>query len=362
MKQTFRENLVRVVAVLGLIAVLLLGAWGIIQIAFYIPSLFGNAGSIFNRPAAETLTVQVASGVSADQPFPIAWKHTGGEGAYSFALSYACIDGLSLLAPVPTGTYQPVACNTPFNYVQSTSSMPLVALVQGTKPLSTTFTVTATQLSSGAITKTATATLSVNPSQNAAAATPAASTTVKKPAATTSTAPAKKTIVPTQTSGVYQGSGLTGNLYGNPDLTVRIIYAVPNYTTNRAAVQFVVENIGTNAAPYGWTFDALIPFNGGYPYNSGAQPKLYPGDKIVYTLGYQNDNSQYTNPVYQSGCLSYATAGCIGSGAGYGYTNYPYAQYNYNYAQQGHTVVVTIDQTNQVYESNESNNAASATY
>src|SRR3989338_348304 len=45
MQKNFKENLVRVVAVLGLIAVLLLGAWGIIQLAFFIPTLFIVAGN-----------------------------------------------------------------------------------------------------------------------------------------------------------------------------------------------------------------------------------------------------------------------------------------------------------------------------
>src|SRR3989338_5884177 len=45
MQKNFKENLVRVVAVLGLIAVLLLGAWGIIQLAFFIPTLFSGAGN-----------------------------------------------------------------------------------------------------------------------------------------------------------------------------------------------------------------------------------------------------------------------------------------------------------------------------
>ncbi|KKW32196.1 MAG: hypothetical protein UY78_C0048G0001, partial [Parcubacteria group bacterium GW2011_GWA1_53_13] len=46
MQKNFKENLVRVVAVLGLIAVLLLGAWGIIQLAFFIPTLFSGPGNV----------------------------------------------------------------------------------------------------------------------------------------------------------------------------------------------------------------------------------------------------------------------------------------------------------------------------
>jgi hypothetical protein len=49
-RATFRENALRVIAVLGLIAILLLGAWGIIQIAFALPTFFSGLGGNFARP------------------------------------------------------------------------------------------------------------------------------------------------------------------------------------------------------------------------------------------------------------------------------------------------------------------------
>ena len=55
---------------------------------------------------------------------------------------------------------------------------------------------------------------------------------------------------------------------------------------SRISLQFVITNIGTNAAPAGWTFNAILPYNPIYVYPSGGQQMLYPGDKIVYTLGY----------------------------------------------------------------------------
>ena len=54
MQKNFKENLVRVVAVLGLIAVLLLGAWGIIQLAFFIPTLFSGAGNTTTKTTTTT--------------------------------------------------------------------------------------------------------------------------------------------------------------------------------------------------------------------------------------------------------------------------------------------------------------------
>ena len=345
MEYNFRENFIRIAALLGLLAVLLLGAWGIIQLAFFIPSLFNTAGSTLSSAltstSAEELSVRVPPGtMTAEHIFPVSWAHTGGKGAYSYSVSYSCTDGLSLVAPLPNGSYQPVACNTPFNYIQATSSMPLVALVQSAQPLTTTISISATELSSGAISKTANTQLSVASTQ--------------KPAATI-VAPAVQKLAAAKSAPT---------LYGQADLTVRIVYAVPNYNTNRTTVEFVVENIGTNVAPYGWSVETSIPFNGSYPYNSGPQKKLNPGDNIRYTLSYQNSddkNYAYTNPVYPGACLSYIPSGCIGSGTGYGYTNYS----GYSYTGSVHerkTLVITVDPQNQIYENNKSNNTASASY
>src|SRR4051812_29240365 len=103
-KHTFKENVLRVVAVLGLLAILLLGAWGIIQLAFFISSLFNNAGASDNTPAQtvhETMTISAPATATPGTPITVNWGHQGGSGAYSYALSYSCVDGLSFKTLVP---------------------------------------------------------------------------------------------------------------------------------------------------------------------------------------------------------------------------------------------------------------------
>jgi len=75
------------------------------------------------------------------------------------------------------------------------------------------------------------------------------------------------------------------NLYGSADLRATILSAIP--ARGRMNVQFAVENIGTNIARAGWAFAANIPwYPQHYTYSSPAQRALYPGDKIVYFLGF----------------------------------------------------------------------------
>jgi hypothetical protein len=148
----------RTIAVLGLIAVLLLGAWGIIQLAVAIPTFFSNIGSgtsssLTNTSAKESITVSTAATITSGQTLQVSWTHAGADtnAQYSYAISYACETGLSLGAPVPTGSYQTVACNTPFNYVNAGAHMTVIPVVTGTASEPLVITVTATKLSTGAM-------------------------------------------------------------------------------------------------------------------------------------------------------------------------------------------------------------------
>jgi hypothetical protein len=57
----------------------------------------------------------------------------------------------------------------------------------------------------------------------------------------------------------------------------------------RPAVKFTVRNIGTNVAG-AWQFQASIPTQVGYQYQSTPQQALNPGDSIDYTLGFDQPN------------------------------------------------------------------------
>lgn len=75
------------------------------------------------------------------------------------------------------------------------------------------------------------------------------------------------------------------SLYGQADLRARIVSL--RESGDRMNATFIIENIGTNAAHYGWQFEAEFPWQDDtYSYSSTGQQPLYPGDHIVYTLGF----------------------------------------------------------------------------
>lgn len=131
------------------------------------------------------------------------------------------------------------------------------------------------------------------------------STTTATSTGSVSAAPApEKTIVPapgkTATS-TYQinGATTTPSLRGLPDFVVRI-NAVGYLATSsaesfvasttvpsgrRAAVSFTIENVGANISGP-WRFSASIPTQTNFLFISQAQQSLAPGDRIDYTLGF----------------------------------------------------------------------------
>lgn len=360
-KNSFRDNALRVIAIIGLIAVLLLGAWGIIQLAFYIPTLFsGSSGS-----AAETVTVSVNSPVTSGQNLNVSWRHLNGKGNYSYTVSYSCVEGLIMKAPTPSGSSQDVPCNTPFNFTSAQTGMSVETALTGSKAAQVAFTVSAVNLADGKTTATGSASATVNPSSTAAKPT---TTTTKKP---------------TTSKTTYTAAPAPATLYGYGDLSGRILSVSPSNAGGYVTVQFEVTNLGTNTIPAGWSFNALLPISQPYSYSygysnssqytypSGPQRALNPGDKIVFNLGFQagfgyNQNT-YGNCYTYNGYANYP-APCNVSTNPYpqGYTspgyNYGYNGYGYypNYGTTGRSVSINLDPYNQVWEQNEANNIVTA--
>ena len=118
-------------------------------------------------------------------------------------------------------------------------------------------------------------------------------------------------------------------LSGLPDLTVSIVatgYLTSEDTSSfiksdtvpnglRGAVKFTISNIGTNASGR-FDFDATLPTSRSYTFTSDSQNSLLPGGRVEYTLGFDR-------------------------------------------TRQGddRTITITVDEDNNVKESNESNNS-----
>ncbi len=338
----YKDTFLRVVAIIGLIALIILGAWGIIQIVFNLPSLFGSVGdktqTLF-APASKTESVVVTlpATASSGEPFTISWIHQNSpSGDFAYTISYSCSTGLSLKAPTPTGIFQSVPCATPFDYTNATQNMQVVPTVTTSNSLSAVISVSAISLANGAVTTTGSSTITISPSQNS----PAVATPIP-----TTPLPAQKPAVIKKVTTVARSYS---NPNGTPDLAVQIISVIPE-GNGLTSVEFAIENLGNKATPYGWTFAANLPVGYAYTYYSQPQRALYPGGRIIYTLtfsGANNNQMPYTSGCYTQGQITYPSyQNC------YGYSNPIYATNG--------TVTITVDPGNLIYETNKANNTAS---
>lgn len=341
--RSFTDVLFRLIAVLGLVAVLLLGAWGIIQVAFVLPDFFAKIFNTADVPSivsdsTDSLILTAPNTAISGQSFAVSWEHAQKEGAYGYQISYSCADGLLMHTPAAAGGYQTVPCNTPFNFTNATETLLVTPTLSGKTEAPVTFTIFANRLSDNIVTAVGSTTLLVLPAS------------APKPAAPIATKPT--TVKPTpKPATTYVAAPRAPTLYGSADLSVQILST--QVTGSRYTMQFVVTNIGTNTSAAGWTFTALLPLNPVYTYTSGAQQALYPGDKIIYTMGF--DVPQ--NYQYQDGC-GYQNYEYGYTRPTYTHCNNTYNPYQTNYSYN-RNVTITVDAQNYTSDYNRGNNTAS---
>ena len=326
-----REWVLKAFATLGLIALLALGAWGIARIAISLPSILSSIGAAAVSLSSvfipnERLDIALPSGtVKSGEPFTLSWKHANKRSDGAYTVSFTCRNALAIEAEAQGGSFQKVFCDTPFNFIHATETMKLIPTA-GVRMLDVPFTVSLTRLSDGAVTASSEATVTVV-NDSAPSAVPSASTT--PPAQRGARRPGTES----RNTYVVTASGRTSDPLGKPDLTVRILSLglldatdtfVPAQNIragSRAAVRFEIENAGTKTAEF-WTFNATLPTSPFHIFHSDTQPSLGPGDKIQYTLGFDQIDDRAT----------------------------------------GGVITLNVDPTNSLFESSETNNIAKGTY
>lgn len=287
-------------AVVGFIAILIFGIWGVIQVGRSLPNVFSaisaaavSLSSIF--VPAERLEISLPSAnITSGEPFTLTWTHEGKRGDGTYTVSFACRDGLTMEAPSRTGVYQKVFCNTPFNLTNESSSMKLIALSSQSRYLDVPMKLTFTRLSDGKVTAETETALTVINDKISTTVTPAPTTPTTP---TTGTGTGVRPGTPSRNTYIVTQAGRASDPNGRPDLAVTIldtgsIDSNNVYTkagvikrTERGAVRFVVENLGTKTVD-GWMFNAVLPTLPMHIFSSPMQPALGPGDKIEYTLGF----------------------------------------------------------------------------
>jgi hypothetical protein len=254
-----------VLAIIGFIILIVIILWGL----FHITSLASPwLSSLFNNRTSNAIQVTAPTNATSSTPFTVSWKHSTSEKGI-YALLYQCKDTFRLEMSDASGAAN-IPCGAAFTVPATEKKVSVTPILSGTVatsiPLSIIFIPSATsskQAQGGATVLVHPGSIATPPTQTVAPVTP-----VKPRVA----APA--------------------------DLSVRIIAASVDQS-GMAVVEFDIANEGGSASG-AYSFEAYLPAQGTYTYNSPVQSSLGPGGHIMNTLRFSQTTSGTVSIVVDS--------------------------------------------------------------
>lgn len=263
----------------------------------------------------EHLDVSVSSStVESGKVFSVTYNHIGkrGGGEEIYDIQYRCSDGLFFKLITNDGNQAPLFCDTPADIGNlGTTTINLLPILSKNDSATTTILITYNRTGVNGKTMTKSADIEVvKPLTLKNGAPPANPSSANEAGGAVSRTAGEETSqlfkigdYSTTTTTTYQNQPSNPN--GYVDLAVRIlgIGTVDKNTgqftatstlksSDRIAIRFDVMNVGTKTSKE-WSFSASLPTYPWYIFQSGAEPPLSPGDKIRFTLGF--DNIEKTN-------------------------------------------------------------------
>ncbi|OHA18666.1 MAG: hypothetical protein A2664_00360 [Candidatus Taylorbacteria bacterium RIFCSPHIGHO2_01_FULL_46_22b] len=312
-KKTF--GLSQAVGIAVILFLLAAGVWTAAQFGPYLPNAFNRIGAALINltqtfiPAQKlTVSIDQTTTVSGEK-VTFSWVHTNPKKEGVYSLLYPCITGAYVGMQVTTGE-KTLLCDTPSDIYSDTNSITLITVSEndGTTTIPITLSFTQIEDTEASLSATAIVTVQTESDTNVTDST----TDIKPIEPTITGTPATNPTQPVTTDGgkkavtagtttqkVYPITNTkTPAPYGKTDLAPRVLeIGVINKITNeftatsslrvydRIAVRFVVENLGSSASGH-WQFSAVLPTFPMHIFESEGQQSLEPGDRIEYTIGF----------------------------------------------------------------------------
>ena len=310
-QEKFQIGVTRALAIAGLIAVLAAGIWIMVQIVGFLPEAYTRLSSaaitltsVFNPKEEKIVLLLPSYSTAHGEPFTFSFAHdTKEEGSYAF--SYGCKENVSVEEGL-ADSRQKILCDTPFPIGAESKTITIIPLSPKNRFIDVPLEVRFTKANESAPSVTESALLTIvntdvpdskdttgpsRPSQPVSNSGTTGSVSVK---------PGPKEEVTFPVGGTVSTTPTPSNPSGTADLSVKIIdvgivsRSSSEFTatssvraTDRAAVRFTVENLGTKVSD-SWTFSAVLPTSPAYIFDSQSQRVLLPGERIEFTLGFDS--------------------------------------------------------------------------
>lgn len=314
------SRIMRLLAIVGLVAVLVLATWTVVQGSRFLPNVSENVASavsavrsVFTTAPADSLVFDFENRtLVVEEPANIIWTSTGEGVSKPFTFMYTCGTDASLQVK-ENDTWNDLACDTslkvesdnitilPSNTLTRFADVTL-SITSGVLNDTTVVTIVNTEIDN-TISSTdervviTTPTEQDTPSEVPAVTTPVVTTT-PTPATPVTPKPQQTPTTPavTTTTVVPLYSGLPVDLVLTIEETGVLVkvagentfFPISPIPDNKvAAVTFSVTNRGGTASKP-WIFKAELPVEGdnNYEYTSPVQNSLSSGMQVTYTLGF----------------------------------------------------------------------------
>lgn len=299
----FAEAIVKIFAILGLVIIILIALYGAMAALRSIPNVWESVGNaftsvtgVFNGNDEIELSVSPQTPASGDIVTISFDKKGTDNGSYSF--SYDCVEGVNFEILAASGNSRTFAfCNTPTTFADSGNYVRVIPTLINKDVVSVPIKIEFTKNNESRAQASGETQITIlktsgGSNNNGNGSNPPATTTPPTTKPPVSNPPANNpgyVIVPAPRPEFFYGfADLKVNILevGTINKFTGVFTATTNITTSdRVAVRFEVVNAGTNVSG-NWRFNASLPIEPTYLYPAGPQPQLFPGDKIIYTLGF----------------------------------------------------------------------------
>lgn len=284
-----------IIGILVIVLILILG--GIFRLSRGLPE--GGVRNLFSAIflSREKITLTASpSSIESGGVLALSWSHEKKTRDGLYEISYPCWPNFRLQADG-----KDIPCNSAFPI--GTATLLITPVSENTGAIDIPITITFTPEVASRPALSASAVVTVTPETKEETSTTTPTGPASGGGTRTPTAGEKKTTV----YPIQGGSGARAfDPNGYPDLAIEILDSgiligdtfVKSSTVGqgqRAAVIFSVKNLGTNITP-DWKFKANLPTANG-EFTSETQTPLYPGDRIEFTIGFDNPNNQGANTV-----------------------------------------------------------------
>ncbi len=306
----FREKFTQILAVIGFITVLLFGLWGTVQVVKLIPSVLSNLASVTSFTSIfipnEKITIDLQNSlISSGNEFKLKWKHKGRPENSSYSFNYACKEGLTFQTEEVDEVFTTLLCDSPFLFNSDDNFITLTPVSNKIRFVDVPVVITSIN-ESGESTTLGDALLTItNEAVSGSSLSTSSDTSDNDSVVDTGLTAGERVdqILPISDSRYLSDQS------GRVDLVVNIIDTgiinsdnvfVPtspiSATKHKGAIRFSVTNIGSKTSDK-WTFNTVLPTFPMHIFHSTGQKALNPGDRIDFTLGFDQLNQDLSEGV-----------------------------------------------------------------